>query len=512
MNASVIVRTLAAVVTLVCVCASVREISERLSHPKPAEDTGGWREAARRAAAEEELGVLCADAAAVDSVERARLIAVAWERMPRPPRAVDVRTGLGGATQVVASSFLSAERRLSLEVLGYAPGFSNEFATVWRRTDLPAAKGPARTADVPPAGREAAGAAAVTLLLLGLLAWRLPPVRRPGALAVSAAALAFAAGTAVTLSHGLVAPNGLGVFAGKARLAVLAGGIPEGFWTAPEFAVLQPSYPPGLFALTVLAYAVAGGCGEWLVQLLVPAASGALALTVAAHRRHRTAFVAAALLTLSPLVLRMDSGYYAEPFAALALAAGWRAVRARGASADWFVMGLAALFRHEALILVGCLWLGTRLTFGATPATRRGLVAALAPGLGWELFTLAVGARVYDFDFGAWPSLTRAGSAAVAVLRSGCWAFAATGGVLALGLTAAAVSRRRGLRAALFAAGAFLAVSAALFGFNTSVHFDWVVRFTVPRLVFLASAAVACELAAAPFPSRAGGSRASGAP
>jgi hypothetical protein len=52
------------------------------------------------------------------------------------------------------------------------------------------------------------------------------------------------------------------------------------FWTSPEFAVCQPSYPPGMVCPAIVSFAVSGGFGESLLQLFVPLAQALLFLEI----------------------------------------------------------------------------------------------------------------------------------------------------------------------------------------------------------------------------------------
>ena len=84
---------------------------------------------------------------------------------------------------------------------------------------------------------------------------------------------------ALALSHTLVAPNGLGVSGGRAKLMYIAGGMPPEFFTDVARRTLQPAYPPGHALITLGCYGLAGGCGEWLTQL-VGVVAGALVFEI----------------------------------------------------------------------------------------------------------------------------------------------------------------------------------------------------------------------------------------
>lgn len=60
---------------------------------------------------------------------------------------------------------------------------------------------------------------------------------------------------------------------------------------------------------------------------------------------------------LSPLAMRMAAGYYAEPMAALLVAMGLNAVKRGRSTRGWALVGVAALFRLECLVLAAALLL-----------------------------------------------------------------------------------------------------------------------------------------------------------
>lgn len=389
------------------------------------EDIAGWRAAARGVPHAASVDVV-SDDGELDPVVRYRLISVNWEICPRVARVVTPASV--GADYLISSAYLRDGQRRLLSEAGYVPQQSNTFAWVW--------------------GRRGADPAAVAAV----------PVR--------AAQCPFG---------GLRPPNGLGVYAGKAKLFIRNRGVPEGFWTDPTYAIYQPSYPPGMTVLAVLAFAMTGVADSGLVGCLVPAALLGIFLLLTARARDPLAYALALLYVLCPWALRMGAGFYAEPLAALCLIAGARLLRTGHARLGWWVVGCAALFRHEALLLAGLMWCGD------DTHSRGSGYAALLPGVAWQMFAWSVGARVYDYDFTSCPNgahLWEALKATLHLLTAGAGAIG--GGLLPLALG----KGWRGLRVCLEPL-VFLGACVFLLGFNTSGHFSWIVDGTMPRVAWL---------------------------
>ena len=262
-------------------------------------------------------------------------------------------------------------------------------------------------------------------------------------------AVFFIFAAAAALTHTFLAPGGLGVYGGKAKLIYLSGGIPDGFFTDPAFSSYQPAYPPGLALLTLLSYWISGGCGEWLTQLIpLFAASAALWIlasqTCAArgsarppHTRppfaSRCASCFAALWILAAFLdkwtLQMATLYYAEPFVALLALLGWTRLREnRGDWRGWLLLGATGFFKNEGIIILFAIWvvfatcamLGSRQirmprskqptrtsalpatpalpVFPALPAPPfKHLFAAAALPLAWHAACRMAGAELYDY-------------------------------------------------------------------------------------------------------------------
>ncbi len=432
--------------------------------------------------------------------ERSIHITLSWAASPRPVRFGNA-DGFGGAGAIVASRF----RRVEF------PGFwrvaENDCAALWLKEGV-APKNEDSPPSVSPA-REAVGVGVVGLLVLafgcfavrgggGSIDW--------GAWFCAAIVLVIAGGLALT--HTFIAPTGLGVWGGKAKLLFLCGGLPDGFFTDPARAPLQPAYPPGLTLLTLLAYAVSGGCGEWFTQLVVVFAASALCALLCSRTESWAArlWVLAALLT--PLSLRMASLYYAEPFVAFLVLAGWMRIRrGRGVLSGWILIGAAGLFKNEGIVLCLVCWAALRLTDGRRTAPLRGLLAALVLPCAWQVGCRLMGGTLYDFAAPWQPDFACLWTAAVfasraAFLRPWDYAFAWSFAALLLAfapfrrLFAAKCADERGLRAAAVAACSALVSFVYVLSLSRAPDFDWHLSTALPRLLWIPSLLLLVEIAA----------------
>lgn len=310
----------------------------------------------------------------------------------------------------------------------------------------------------------------------------------------------------LTLSHTFLPPNGLGVYGGRAKLLWLCRGLPAGFWNAPPWATLQPTYPPGLVLLTLASYSVSGGCGEWLVQIIGMWGIVALFACLLARCRSLIAGLWVSSLFLLPVVLRMGTQFYAEPFAILCCLLGWERVRGGADSlSGWAMIGLSGFFRPEAVVVLPLAWTTTRIVCGQMAASFAGLVAGLVPSAGWAICCMACGAAAPGLRSLSAPALGQACAALVAVLdsmfvhawRTGfAWWFA-------VAAVAAVVSRRlrrsdfrdgrRSVVAALLCIGLVLLLCAS-FAWRDEPEFDWLLRTSVPRLIWLPTMLAAREV------------------
>ena len=419
------------------------------------------------------VGVMCKDASAVNSVDRARLIAISWACNPHPPIAIDFQNASNCPPVLISSAFLSALERARIQGSGYSEVASNEFAIAWTNAGVVPGDPPAKVSPL----REAVGVLTVMLLMLALWVWwRMCIGGLPSRLAFCCAAVVFAMLSALTMTHTLIPPNGLGVYAGKAKLFLEAAGIPRGFFASPEYALYQPSYPPGQTLMALVAYGVSGACGDWLIQLLVPFALALLVLEQADCTRHPIAALVVAAFAVVPIAIKMAEGFYAEPMAALVLVMGMHRAWRRGDWSGWLMAGASGLFRHECVILVSCLWVMEMLSGGR--ARWWHIVAGVAFSLCWESFVCIVGARLYDFDFCAWP---QGRHVLLAFAAAFSWKIVAAVVVLCF------VGGRSCVHVAA-ASVLFMVISALLAAFNVSSNFEWFLENSMPRVAWLAIA------------------------
>lgn len=476
-----VVRWTAVAILAVCLVQAGRSFVDRLRYGSEMELDRCFREAAR-CVPSGRVGLLCKDAGCLTPVERSLAIAVNWEIAPRAVESVELGRMDTSPPVVLVSSNVGQSVQTALRELGLRPGFANELATVWSVGGTLSSP-----VSVERTGRVREGLSVlVVMVLFGWMVCRLSGVRLVGRGRLWLAGAIFILLSVCVLSHGLLPPNGLGVQAGKAKLLLSAGGCPSDYWKGPSYAVYQPSYPPGLTCLAWLVFVLAGGCGDWLVQLLSPWAMTLLFLLLTdGHCSLRRLFVAASFV-LCPIAQKLTSGFYAEPFALLCLAAGIRRVRSVSGSSGWLLVGCAGLFRHEGLMLAAALWLAERISRGAGETDGRDLFAVLLPGVVWQVLVRCWGAGLCDYDFQSLPDVSRMAAAGRAAVHVSCLRFWELGGA-GLFVLLHAVRCRPHARSVLrgVALGAAFVLGLVLLGFNTAPHVDWLIGTLVPRFVWL---------------------------
>lgn len=371
--------------------------------------------------------------------ERSTHLAISWAQSPVPVR-FGGKDGVGDASAIIASRYLRGD------FPGFRRAAENDSAVLWLRegaaTEIAA---PSRAAAAPPPPwREAAGAATVCAWV-AWFAWRMRAAgstdaptsgrhRGSNRRFLAACVAVFAAvATAAALTHTFIAPAGLGVYGGKAKLLYLTGGIPEGFFIDPAFSSYQPAYPPGLALLTLCAYGLAGGCGEWLTQLIpVFATASALWLTAGASVGSRWAALWMLAAFLGKQTLQMATFYYAEPFVALLALLGWRRLREdRNDPKGWLLLGATGLFKAEGLILLFAVWAAFSICAIAEkqPARERlerpasfswisRIAMAAALPLAWHIGCRIAGATFYDYASVWTPDWTKFSAALTYLLKT----------------------------------------------------------------------------------------------
>lgn len=465
-----------------------------------------WRSVGRRMSGSH-LSMVCSNPLDPTPIERTRLIALSWEVCPRVVFPVAKEDVAGVETPIITSAYVSQNECRELLSCGFRVAISNEYVMAWSRDVRPTED---KCVAVPLASgwRELCGVLMSMSLVALLVGWMSERVEHKTYRAWVFAGLVFVILSFLALSHHLVAPNGLGVFAGKAKLVVEACGIPNGFWRSSKYAIYQPGYPPGLVLIVMLANVISGVCGDWIIQLLGPFAMACLALLVV-NKGGVTpwGFTMAALLTLSPVALKLSGEFYAEPFAALFLLLGWQRVKAGDAGKGWLIMGLAGLFRYESVLIASLFLLGEVLGTKDSLAHLKWIAAMIAPAGLWYFFCVVNGSGVWGFDFAARPDLWKIVRTLQAAGRDCLFLFWNTGGLFVIGVLLfvgrwckVGESRiTRGVTMSTVIALFVLFAGAIAIGYNHSAHWEWVARGVLPRVFWLSLVIVAFESAQSPL-------------
>ena len=186
-----------------------------------------WRSAAR-SAPEGRLALLCSDARGITPIERSRLVAMTWERAPAPIATVAAKGDLKEVDVVLASRWIPRPAQEWLGEAGFSVSATNEFVCTWSGAEAVGRDAEVGALRVSRAREILALAVELALMLFAVVL--VSPLRNIGKLQIAAATLVAVAMGAVALSHPLLAPNGLGVYGGKAKLLYECGGSPESFF------------------------------------------------------------------------------------------------------------------------------------------------------------------------------------------------------------------------------------------------------------------------------------------
>ena len=203
---------------------------------------------------------------------------------------------------------------------------------------------------------------------------------------------AFAATAAIMaigclLTHTLRSPNGTAVYAGKAKLLFLTGGLPIEVFSNDDWKVFLPTYPIGLTLLTWLYYTFAGGCDNWIVQIV--AYSGVVATAFLLLNSFRTTLgkIAALLFLVSVGSKQISAGFYPEGFMAAAILAAMMRIRSGdGDVVTWIIAGMAAMFKNEGLVFYCILFAALRLCGMKHLCRISRVVVGMLPAVVWQVF------------------------------------------------------------------------------------------------------------------------------
>ena len=302
----------------------------------------------------------------------------------------------------------------------------------------------------------------------------------------------------MTLSHTFMAPNGLGVNGGKAKLLYLAHGIPEGFFTDPACGTLQPAYPPGFALLTLGCYGLAGGCGEWMTQILGCFCLAAVFLFLC--RRAQSCWASIWVLTafLGSPALPMATLFYAEPLMTLFILVGWERIRnSQNDLAGWVLIGTSGWFKNEGLVFLLVIWMSFRLVSGSRAASCCHLLAGLAIPVTWQLFVRMFGAELYDYAPFWNPDASKVWEASLYLLKTAFaepWRYGFAYPLMAVALMFQSYRRcpsiKTSVLVAVFCSLAFVGV----YSLSTAPDFGWHLHSSLGRLLWVPSLLIVYEV------------------
>jgi len=453
---------------------------------------------------------------ALDSMERSAHLTLSWTRSPVPVK-------FGGLSESDGSFAILNNKNEKLEFPGYEKAGQKDEWHLWTRESTE--PGTFSVFAHPPMRKELAGVAVVCILIAFLVKYSKkknydeltgmaisnPTGIQTGLVAACVAFFIFTA--ALTLAHTFSAPNGLGVYGGKAKLFYLAGGIPEGFFTDAAYSTYQPAYPPGLALLTLLSYMISGGCGEWLTQL-IPVFAGSVLLWALCRQVPAVWGVLWVLAAFSNRqVLQMVTLYYAEPFMALFVILGWLRVRENADDrTGWLLFGIAGLFKNEGLVISCALWgvYAIRTTmknakntgkmfFAMFPLLGKLTLVAAIP-LAWHIFCRLAGATLYDYAPFWEPDWTKFAAALsymakTAFYKPWNYGFAyPLAAVVAIRELAVRKKHCASAHAAAFSALTCLVAFAYICSLSRAPFFEWHLKSSSGRLLWTPSLLVICEV------------------
>lgn len=443
-----------------------------------------WRTAAKNAP-KGGLALLCDDISNIKPVERSRLIAMSWERAPYPIAVVDAQCDIGKIDVILSSKWISNSKEKWLKDNQFISLTASEYVNTWIKSSAIS-----RSIDVSPAQfshiREVCILIIEFLLMLVIFA-KVLKINNVNKWQMSILGIVAVLLGIVAISHPLLPPNGLGIYGGKAKLLYECGGIPKTFLESVGGEVLQTLYPPGLTLLTYMHFLLSGGCGDRFVQLLVVFAMVFICLVMVQRVKIFSSAMIVILFCLSPITVRMSSGFYAEPFVALMLLVGWVKISDGRFFIGCFLMGLAGFFRLEAGVVAALLAMVTRADNPNVRNMILGGLLSLSPLLFWLLIARLCGYRnVSDWDFCSLPKIGNIVYAA--------WCEIRTLGLYALPIIVIhffSCSRKalmcRENIVAIIPMLILLVLIPLVCAFYTSPYASWMMDNTIPRLLWYIS-------------------------
>ena len=460
----------------------------------------------------------------LEPAERETHLALSWARSPDPVRFGPSEMA-GDALAIVTSRFRK------VDFPGYWLAGENDQAVLWRRGDPVRATQVGSQISRPKPWREKVSIIVLCALIASFVSLVLPRWQKyrlleagdlsggTSVITVLCAIAFLALATTLALTHTFMAPAGLGVNGGKAKLFYLSDGFPVDFFTNPAFSSYQPAYPPGMALLTLFAYWVAGGCGEWLTQVVTVFVTAlTLWLTAGRGEGSRGAVLWIMATFMGEQTLQIATLYYAETFVALLSLLGW--ARLREDVLGWMLLGVAGVFKTEGFVLTFAVWVAFGIhAISTSRDSASGVVrptfltwvkclsvASFLP-LSWHLACRMAGAGFYDYAPLWAPDFARLGVAASYLLRTAFlepWRYGFAYPVAVLAVVAMIVWKSGKNSRALFAplpvaaltALICLAAFACVYSFSQAPNLQWHLWSSAARLLWAPSLFVLTECVA----------------
>ncbi|MBQ7157749.1 MAG: hypothetical protein IJR86_08165 [Bacteroidaceae bacterium] len=407
------------------------------------------------AVSDAKLAYMCGHPEMIAPIERSRLAHANWVRLPSVCTPIAKEDVLEWRGNLLVGAFLSRQEDRYLRACGFRKAMTNESAVLWCRdnrtlhwqmedvrlalnlddklcrlgepsvlsTEEPLESDYCNTAAQGKNGLSGsvedgvvraktcdsvflvAFMAAMLLVVswLGRLSWSFGRGRRA---AVGVLVLAyFILMTAIALRVGFTPPNGLAVYAGKAKLLYAEHGIPFGFWTQADYSIFQPGYPP---LQTLLALCLRCLGADVVMLFLMPIVMTSLFVVLLRLAGSdlltmRTLLVVA--YVMAPMSFRLTAGYYAEPLAAFMLICGFACAIKERLLLGAVIMGLAGLVRLEGVVIAPlavllCLSHRRMLVAGFADCAKNLAAVALSifPGGLWLMLICCLGCKLQGFS------------------------------------------------------------------------------------------------------------------
>ena len=451
-----------------------------------------WRMASRKAPTGR-LALLCKDTSHIGPIERSWLIAMLWERMPEPIIAVDSQCNLNEIDVILSSKWITSSMGEWLKSNQFTISEETEYVSIWAKPNI-IQRNVCNHKSLASYRREIF-ALCFEFSLMFIVFVRLICVRDVNKVHLIIAGVLSALLGLAAISHPLLSPNGLGVYAGKAKLLYEFGGIPKTFLESVGGEVIQTFYPPGLTLLTYMHFALSGGCGDRIVQLLVVFAMVLICLLMLRRSDKLFCVMMVVLFCLSPITVRMSAGFYAEPFVALMLLVGWVKIREGRLFLGCFLMGLAGLFRLEAGIVAAIFSIGA-CAFGLKVRVKIfGCFLSLLPLLAWlSIASWCEYRNVSDWSFSSLPKIDNIVTAACCEIKALVLYMLPVMVIYFLScFSRKSLMCRENVFSILPMLMLLLLIPLAC-GFYTSPYASWMMDNTIPRLMWYISAIPLYEL------------------